>query len=821
MTSEPSWNKISAIFDQVIERPGEDRSEWIAEACRGDSLLLGEVEKMLAAHDRAGGVPDMSLAGLESEALRVAEAPAADREMVGPYRIVSEIGRGGMGVVYKAEDPRLGRFVALKFLPPHLVANERAKQRFLAEARAASALDHPNICTIHDIGRTAEGRMFFAMAYYDGDTVAERVRQGELSIEEALRITLDVSRGLAHAHEAGVIHRDIKPSNILLTTKGLVKILDFGLAKRDLDPVSDPNTRIGTVAYMSPEQASGAKVDARTDLWALGVTLYEMIVGRPPFRGEYTEAIIYAILNEEPERLIGLRTDLPLEVERIVFHSLVKAAADRYQHADEFGADLEKALRSSQSSLPSLSSFTSRSSTGPSIAVLPLLNVNRDEESEFFSAGVTEDITSALTKVPGLRVAAYNSTLRFKDLTPDLRDVGRELGVENVLVGSVRRVGKQLRITVRLSNIAGGHDVWSERYDRVLEDVFEVQDEISQAVARRLTEQVAPSDETGESFVERMPTRSGRVTHQSTTVRVGKTPTPGTEHGEPEIRYCGRSDGVRLAYSVCGSGPVLVMPPGWVSHLREAWRDDRRRAFYERLAADHTLVLYDKHGTGLSDRDRTSFSLEAELADLRAVIEHLGLERVAFLGISQGGAVAIAYAIERPERVSHLVLVGAYAHGAKIARPAIRNSMLLLVRENWGVGSKALADIFMPGADAQAAEAFARLQRASAGAEMARRLLELVYGIDLRDKLTNVRTPTLVVHREEDRAIPYPLALELARLIPHARLVSLPGRSHFPWLEDAAAILRSVREFLAESTGANFTQKSPLPDPPSESRSSP
>ncbi len=197
MASEPSWNKISAIFDQAIERSGEERTEWIAQACRDDALLLGEVEKMLEAHERAEGVLDMSLAGLASEALRVAEAPASDSEHVGPYRIVSEIGRGGMGVVYKAEDPRLGRFVALKFLPPHLVANERAKERFLAEARAASALNHPNMCTIHDIGRTPEGRIFFAMAYYDGSTLAERVQQGPLSIEEALRIALDVSRGLA------------------------------------------------------------------------------------------------------------------------------------------------------------------------------------------------------------------------------------------------------------------------------------------------------------------------------------------------------------------------------------------------------------------------------------------------------------------------------------------------------------------------------------------------------------------------------------------------------------------------------------------------
>ena len=804
MASEPSWNKISAIFDQALEHSGEERTQWIAEACRGDAALLGEVEKMLAAHDRAGGVLDMPLGGLASEALHAAQEPVSDSEHVGPYRIVSEIGRGGMGVVYKAEDPRLGRFVALKFLPPHLVANERAKQRFLAEARAASALDHPNICTIHDIGRTAGGRMFFAMAYYDGQTLGDRVRQGPLPIEEAFRIGLEVARGLAHAHEAGVIHRDIKPANILLTTKGLVKILDFGLAKRDLGPVSDPNTRVGTVAYMSPEQASGAEVDTRTDLWALGATLYEMIIGRPPFRGEYSEAIIYAILNEEPERITGLRTGVPVEVERIVFKALTKPAAERYQHADELGVDLERGLRSAKSGLSSLSAFTGRVPAGPSIAVFPLLNVNRDDESEFFADGITEDITSALTKVPGLRVAAYNSALQFKGTSPELQEVGRRLGVENVLVGSVRRAGKQVRITVRLSNIASGRDVWSERYDRILEDVFEVQDEISQAVARRLTEQVGPPDEMGESPLDTTPA-SERSTIRSgvptTAVRTAAPSTGGRAGRELEIRYCTRPDGVGLAYSVIGSGPALLMPPGWISHLQEAWLDDRRREFYGRLAQSHTLVLYDKHGTGLSDRDRTDFSLEAELIDLRTVIDHLALERVALVGLSQGGSVAIAYAVECPERVSHLVLVGAYAHGEGIADAGVRNSMLAVVRDNWGLGSKALADIFMPGADARAAEDFARLQRTSADAATACRLLKLVYDIDVRELLPQVRTPTLVLHREGDRAIPQRLAVEIARSVPRARLVSLSGQSHFPWLEDTDAILTNVHEFLAESIG--------------------
>ena len=352
----------------------------------------------------------------------------------------------------KAEDPRLGRFVALKFLPPHLMANERAKQRFLAEARAASALDHPNICTIHDIGQTPGGRLYFAMAYYDGQTLADRISKGPLPIEDVLGIAVEVSRGLGHAHAANVIHRDIKPSNILLTTNGQVKVLDFGLAKRGLSPISDPNTRVGTVTYMSPEQAGGGEVDTRADLWSLGVTLYEMIVGRAPFRGEYTEAIIYSILNEDPEPITGLRTGVPMEVERIVEKALEKQCADRYQHADDLVVDLQRIQRAMKSGTARTLGVAHRPRSLPSVAVLPFANMNRDAECEFFAEGIVEDITLALTKVEGLSVAAHNSALQFKGETPEIQVAGQRLGVDNVLVGSVRRAGKRVRVTVRLSD---------------------------------------------------------------------------------------------------------------------------------------------------------------------------------------------------------------------------------------------------------------------------------------------------------------------------------------------------------------------------------
>ena len=810
MPEKPSWKNISAVFDGAIDRPAKERAEWAERQCQGDTALYQEVEKLLVAHERAEGVLELPMMQLASEALRDAQQPASGDEQVGPYRIVSEIGHGGMGVVYKAEDLRLGRFVALKFLPPHMMANERAKQRFLAEARAASALDHPNICTIHDIGQTPGGRLYFAMAYYDGQTLADRVAKGPLPIDEVLGIAIEVSRSLSHAHAAGVIHRDIKPANILLTSNGQVKVLDFGLAKRNLSPASDPDTRVGTVTYMSPEQAGGGKVDVRTDLWSLGVTLYETIVGRPPFRGEYTEAIIYSILNENPESITGLRTGVPIEVERIVDKSLEKQCDNRYQHADDLVVDLQRIQSAVESGSARISGATAMPRSLPSIAVLPFANMNRDAENEFFAEGIAEDITRALTKIEGLSVAAHNSALQFKGETPELQDVGQRLGVDNVLVGSVRRAGNRVRVTVRLSNVASGYDVWSDRYDRVMDDVFQIQDDISNAVAETLKGQVAlrpargPSEARGGTTVRDTSVRGGLGTGEQRKTH------PKTGATRLDVRFCTRQDGVRIAYATVGNGPLHVLPPGWISHLEESWASQSQRAFYEALAHGRTLVMYDKHGTGLSNRDREDFSLGAEVRDLETVIDHLAFERVALVGVSQGGPVAAAYAAGHPDRVSRLIVYGGYADGEAIATLDMRESILGLIRAHWGIASKALADIFMPGADAADSESFARLQRASATSEMACELLGLAYRIDVRSMLPRLRVPTLVIHREKDRAIPFRLGREVANLVPDARFVSLPGKVHFPWLEDSEAIVRAMDDFLAEEPpgqGAKSTRQ--------------
>ena len=298
MKQQPDIGQVRELFEQALGQPMERRAAWLVEACGSDELLFREVRRLLDHRD----APTKTLPGSASGG-GAAAAPALD-ERIGPYRLVEEIGRGGMGVVYRAEDTRLQRPVALKFLPPALAADSKARERLIAEARAASALDHPNICTIFDIGETEDGALFFVMAYYEGETLAARLTsQGPLAIEEASEIVRQAALGLEHAHAAGVVHRDIKPGNIFLTSRDEVKILDFGLAKQKTASITDSGQVVGTAAYMSPEQVTGRPVDLRSDLWSLGALFYEAVSGRRPFDGTYEAEILYSIAQEEPPDL--------------------------------------------------------------------------------------------------------------------------------------------------------------------------------------------------------------------------------------------------------------------------------------------------------------------------------------------------------------------------------------------------------------------------------------------------------------------------------------------------------------------------------------
>ena len=400
---------------------------------------------------------------------------------LGPYTIRARLGAGGMGVVYTAQDPRLDRRVAIKVLPPDLTRDDTAKRRFLLEAKAAFALDHPNICNIHEINETDDGQLYLVMAYYEGETLKQRIERGPLAIEEAVDIATQVGQGLAKAHAAGITHRDIKPANLMVTADGTVKILDFGLAKlAGAEGVTQTGTTVGTVAYMSPEQARGEEVDHRTDIWSLGVVLYEMVAGRPPFQREQGDAVIHAILRETPTTLTGVRAGVPMDLDRIVNRAMGKPADDRHQTV----ADLLSELRGVERVLRN--GTNAGDQAVPFIAVLPFANMSADPEQEYFCDDLAEELIDALAKLEGLRVVTRTSAFRFKGDAPDLREVGEKLNVKTVLEGSVRKAGNRLRINAQLINTQDGYHIWSERYDREMDDVFAVQDEIARSVVEKL-----------------------------------------------------------------------------------------------------------------------------------------------------------------------------------------------------------------------------------------------------------------------------------------------------------------------------------------------
>ena len=395
------------------------------------------------------------------------------------YKILEKLGGGGMGVVYKAQDTKLDRTVALKFLPQHMLADKEAEQRFISEAKAASSFDHPNICTIHEIGKTDDDQLFIVMAYYQGETLKKKIERGPFKIEEAIDIVSQVAEGLKRAHKKGIVHRDIKPANTFITNDGTVKILDFGLAKTSSEQsITKFGMTVGTVSYMSPEQTKGEEIDQRTDIWSLGVVFYEILTGQLPFRGEYEQAVIYSILNEDPKSITKLRGDTSSRLTLIVEKTLQKNPINRYQTTKDLIDEL-KAVDKSGSSIQ-------EKKVTHTVAVLPFTNMSNDKEQEYFCDGMAEDIINDLTHLEGLHVVARTSSFAFKDKNLDIREIGMKLGVHSIVEGSVRKAGNRLRITAQLINVADGYHLWSERYDRELEDVFAIQDEIAKNIVQAL-----------------------------------------------------------------------------------------------------------------------------------------------------------------------------------------------------------------------------------------------------------------------------------------------------------------------------------------------
>jgi len=471
-------------------------------------------------------------------------------QTISHYKVLEKIGKGGMGVVYKAEDTKLDRLVALKFLPPHLNIHEDEKKRFIHEAKAAAALNHPNIVTIYEINEY-EGQTYIAMEYLEGETLKDKISRRPLPLSEAINISMQIAQGLSRAHESTIIHRDIKPANIIISKRDEVKILDFGLAKlRGVTKLTKEGTTLGTVAYMSPEQAAGEEIGHRSDIWSLGVVLYEMVTGQSPFKGEYEQAIMYAIMNDDPEPVTGLRTGVSMDLERIIQKTFKKDPKERYQHAGDLLVDLKnlqkepsaKKIEQSkgitepikppskkrwipvtvgimmvlvvagyfilkktpQPGKQQIHKTASKESTfvdskwKNSIAVLPFTNISADKEQDYFCDGMTEDIITKLSYIKNLKVISRTSVMQYKNTTKTIREIGKELAVKNILEGSVRKEKDRIRITAQLIQVDNDAHLWAKNYDRKLESVFEVQDEVSKTIAEAL--KVTLSPETLQSF---------------------------------------------------------------------------------------------------------------------------------------------------------------------------------------------------------------------------------------------------------------------------------------------------------------------------------
>jgi eukaryotic-like serine/threonine-protein kinase len=557
--------------------------------------------------------------------------PLAAGSRLGPYEIVSPLGAGGMGEVYRARDPRLGREVAIKVLPDSVASDPSRLHRFEQEARAVAALSHQNIIAIFDVG-TGESP-YLVTELLGGETLRSAIDRGPFQLARAVETARQLVAGLEAAHARGIVHRDLKPDNIFLTRDGGLKILDFGLAKATADAdishmdmtrtgVTAAGIVIGTVGYMSPEQVRGGAADPRSDIFAVGAILYEMVSGQRAFRGSSPADTMSAVLREQPPDLT-LRTGTPPAIARIVVRCLEKAAASRFQTA----ADLKFALDTISGAHPAAGAAPK---IDRSVAVLPFANMSPDAENQYFSDGLAEELINALTRLPGLHVASRTSAFRFRGREIDIREIGRELQVTTVLEGSVRRAGPRLRVTAQLTNVADGYHLWSERYDRQMADVFDIQDEIVESIVKAL----APALVGEAKAVVRRPTENLEAYELYLKGRhFWHLRGPGDLRSA--IRYFERvialDPDYALAYSGLADCLAICRAYGWFSY--EQSHDRARDAVARAMALDPSLAqvnfsravhlfLFDR-----KCRDAESFLLAAVAIDPKMVDAH------AYLGL--------------------------------------------------------------------------------------------------------------------------------------------------------------------------------------------
>ena len=541
------WKQVNDLFQSAVERAPTERAAFLHEACQGDENLRYEVQSLLTSYERSENFIELPAFEVAPELVTNDRAGALIGKLIGHYRIESLIGVGGMGEVYLARDEQLGRKAALKLLPDSLTTDETQLSRFKNEARSASALNHPNILTVYEIG--AEGnRLFIATEFIEGITLRVSIARGRINPHTALEIAVQVASALAAAHEAGVVHRDIKPENIMLRPDGYVKVLDFGIAKlteqtltsddHTIETTAGLQTRpglvLGTARYMSPEQARGQKVDVRTDIWSLGVVLYEMVGGSPPFRGDTPSDCIASILTTEPPPLSGVLADVPIKLESILQKALRKNSDERYQTIKEMLTDLciiEEEL-DADSSLPqtkaraeSIVRKIKRHKRGvlltlatalliaaavvysfffvapaplrneKSIAVLPFENLSEEKSNAYFADGIQDEILTRLSKIADLKVISRTSTQRYKNKPQKLSEIANQLGVANLLEGSVQKTNDQVRVNVQLIRAANDSHLWAETFDRKVTDIFSVESEVAKAIADQLRAKLTGQEE--------------------------------------------------------------------------------------------------------------------------------------------------------------------------------------------------------------------------------------------------------------------------------------------------------------------------------------
>ncbi len=515
--ADEKWQKVREIVDSALRQHSEVRAGFVNEACGSDRSLLREVESLLSSLcDADSFMETPAIAGI-ADVIDANRKRLEEGDCLGHYEIVRQIGAGGMGQVYLANDKKLDRKVAVKVLNEEFSRHESNLNRFIREAKAASSLNHPSILIIHEIGEYQDTH-YIVSEFIEGKTLREIFKERAFELGEIVEISVQVAGALSAAHAAHIVHRDIKPENIMIRPDGVVKVLDFGLAKlfeqknKSVLGLEDPTVQenataigmiLGTVAYMSPEQARGERVDARTDIFSFGTLLYEMLTGEQPFKGETANHTIVAILEKEPPPVSQFIIGSPPEIEGIIKRCLAKKANERYSASKvllydlkeleeelTFQSKLERISRQNKNSEAGTkvirSATTAETEKRNSIAVLPFTNMSAQAENEYFCDGLAEELLNALAKIEDLKVAARTSAFSFKNKNVEISEIGKTLNVTTLLEGSVRRSGNRLRISVQLVNVADGYHLWSDSYDRQMRDIFDVQDEITLAVVSAL-----------------------------------------------------------------------------------------------------------------------------------------------------------------------------------------------------------------------------------------------------------------------------------------------------------------------------------------------